>query len=118
MSSFEDLNVWRKAKTLAIAVSREVASSKNFALRDQMIRSAISVPSNIAEGAERSGKKEFANFLSYALGSNAELITQIMIAKELKEIDSLIADSFIADGREIGRMLHGLHTSLAKQPSN
>lgn len=79
-----------------------------------MIRSAISIPSNIAEGAERKGQKGFANFISYSSGSYAELMAQIMIAKEINEFDNDNADTLIAECREISKMLYGrLRKSLS-----
>ncbi|MBT8036530.1 MAG: four helix bundle protein [Verrucomicrobiae bacterium] len=112
MSSFEDLQVWRRSKDLASKVILAIAPSKNYGLKDQMIRSAISVPSNIAEGAERKGTKEFANFISYSSGSCAELMTQIMIASDIGELDRAKADNFLAECREISKMLYGLRRSL------
>ncbi len=80
---FEDLQVWKLAFEIANDVydlsSRE-PFSRDFALRDQMRRSAISVFSNIAEGFERDGNKEFINFLAIAKGSCGELRTQILFA--------------------------------------
>jgi four helix bundle protein len=113
MSSFEDLQVWQRSKALAVQVINMLSTSKNYSLKDQMIRSAISVPSNIAEGAERKGSKEFANFISYSSGSCAELMTQIMIAKEINEFDNDKANVLIAECREISKMLYGLRKSLS-----
>ena len=110
--SFEELQVWRRSKALAVQVINMLSTSRNYSLKDQMIRSAISVPSNIAEGAERSGPKEFANFISYSSGSCAELMTQIMIAKEINEFDNEKADALIAECREISKMLYGLRQSV------
>lgn len=118
MSSFEDLQVWSRSKHLASQVIMEMSSSKSFGLKDQMIRSAISVPSNIAEGAERKGTKEFANFISYASGSCAELMTQIMIAADINELQQAKADAFIAECREISKMLYGLRMSLRDRTNN
>ena len=112
MSNFEDLLVWKRSKDLASKVILAMSSSKNFGLKEQIIRSSISVPSNIAEGAERKGDKEFANFLSYSSGSCAELMTQIMIATEVGELDQDKGDGFIAECREISKMLFGLRKSL------
>ena len=89
-----------------------ISSSKNYSLKDQIIRSAISVPSNLAEGAERKGPKEFANFISYSSGSCAELMTQIMIAVDVGELDQLKAEDFITECREVSKMLYGLRKSL------
>jgi len=111
--SFEDLKVWQRSKALAVQVINMLSTSKNYGLKDQMIRSAISIPSNIAEGAERKGPKEFANFISYSSGSCAELMTQIMIAKEINEFDSDKANLLIAECREISKMLYALRKSIA-----
>ena len=112
MSSFEELVVWRRSKDLASKVILAVSPSKNYSLKDQIIRSAVSVPSNLAEGAERKGTKGFANFISYSSGSCAELMTQIMIATDIGEMDPAQADAFITECREIHKMLYGLRMSL------
>ena len=83
-----------------------------------MIRSAVSVPSNLAEGAERKGTKEFANFISYSSGSCAELMTQIMIAVDVGELDQIKAEDFIAECREVSKMLYGLRRSLRDSSSS
>ena len=114
MSSFEELQVWQRAKQLAVVVISELNESRNYSIKDQIVRSAVSIPSNIAEGAERKGNKEFANFLSYASGSCAELMTQMMIAKEIREIDVEKADCFIKECREISKMLYGLRKSISR----
>jgi len=77
--SFEELEVWKRACQLAVQIYRELRESRDFALRDQMQRAAVSIASNIAEGAERGGK-DFVRFLSIARGSAAELRTQCYIA--------------------------------------
>ena len=117
MSSFEDLQVWQRSKLLAIRVISELAASKNYSLKDQMTRSAISIPSNLAEGAERKGPKEFANFISYSSGSCAELMTQIMIAKEVYQLEENAANELIEECREISKMLYGLRKSLRDSSS-
>ena len=113
--SFEDLLVWKRSKVLAVEVIRALSASKNDSLRDQIMRSAISIPSNLAEGAERKGSKEFANFISYSSGSCAELMTQLMIAKDIRELDAEMAERFIKECREISKMLYGLRKSIASE---
>lgn len=112
MSSFENLEAWQRSKELAVLVIREIGRSKNFALRDQLSRSAISIPSNIAEGAERRGPKEFRNFLSYAAGSCAELITQVQIAEALGEIEKQFAEEILHEAKQVGKMIYGLRRSI------
>jgi four helix bundle protein len=111
-SDFEGLAVWQRSKAIAVEVCRASSSCKNWGFRDQIMRSAVSVPSNIAEGAERNGKKEFVLFLGYAKGSSGELRTQIMIGLELGYFESEQAQEWITETREISRMLHGLIRSL------
>jgi len=104
--SFEKLEVWKRACRLAINVSR--------ALRDQMQRAAISVPSNVAEGAERDSRQDFIQFLRIAKGSAAELRTQCYIARQLELITKIDADQFIQETKELSAMLQGLIRSFEK----
>ncbi len=113
--SFEELEVWKRGCRLAVEVCRTVGESKLYALRDQMQRAAISVPSNIAEGCERDSKLEFIRFLRIAKGSAAELRTQTYIAQKLEMISKTDADRFIAELKEISAMLQGLIRSLARR---
>lgn len=70
------------------------------------------VVENIAEGAERSGSKEFRNFLSYAAGSRAELITQVQIAEALGEFNSQLAREILDEAKQVGKMIFGLRQSI------
>lgn len=83
---FEELLVWQKGKELAVNVYRLTnagAFSKDFGLRDQIRRAAVSVPSNIAEGDERDTDKEAIRYFYISKGSAAELLTQVVIAHEI-----------------------------------
>ena len=111
-SDFEGLAVWQRSKAIAVEVCQVSSSCKDWGFRDQIMRSSVSVPSNIAEGAERNGKKEFIHFLGYAKGSLGELRTQIMIGSELNYFTLEAAEKWIVETREISRMLHGLIKSL------
>ncbi len=77
--NFENLDVWKRGCELAVQVCVASYGSKEFALKDQMTRSAISIPSNVAEGSERNSNADFSRFLSYSKGSCAELRTQLLI---------------------------------------
>ncbi len=82
---FEEIEAWQKARELARAIyacSAEGGFTKDFVLRDQIRRAAVSVVSNIAEGFERDGKGEFVQFLSMAKGSTGEIVTQLYIAMD------------------------------------
>lgn len=74
---FEDLDVWKRSSRLCAELYKHFRKVKDFGFRDQITRSALSVPSNIAEGVERDSQKDFARFLQYSKGSCGELRTQI-----------------------------------------
>ena len=87
---FEELEVWQEARKLvraAYAASQQGAFAKNFGLRDQIQRASVSIMSNIAEGFERSGNKEFSHFLYMAKGSAGELRSQLYVALDLSYLD-------------------------------
>lgn len=109
--SFEDIVSWQKA----IDVAQEIYSftnkevfSKDFALKDQIRKSAISIPSNIAEGFGRGGNKEFIQFLYIAKGSLFELKTQILLACKLKYIEQNEYKSIDGELDEISKLISGL----------
>lgn len=109
---FRDLKVWQRAKALAVevyaAVRRSPDLAKEFGLRDQMQRSAVSVCSNIAEGDERDTDKDAVRLFYMAKGSVAELITQLEIAKDARLIEPEVSDKLIKEAEEIGAMLGAL----------
>ena len=88
---FEEIKAWQEARELAkltYQVTRKVALSKDFGLKDQLQRAAVSVGSNIAEGFARNGNKEFAKFLWIAKGSAAEVQSQLYTALDVGHISS------------------------------
>ncbi len=118
-TGFRGLAVWQKAKGLAVAVYRCTETgrvAKDFGLRDQLRRSAVSVCSNIAEGDERGSAKEAVRFLYIAKGSAAELQTQIEIAAELAYLDPDVAADLLARAAEIARMLGALIRRRGSSP--
>ena len=85
-NGYRDLIVWHRAVELTVSVykiTEEFPQSEIYGLTAQMRRSAVSIPSNIAEGSKRGSRKDFTHFLRIALGSGAELETQVEIAKRL-----------------------------------
>ena len=109
---FEDLEVWKRSKCLAVEVYRALGDCKDWGFKDQITRAALSVPSNIAEGAERLTPNEFVQFLGYAKGSLGELRTQMMIGGELGYLPDALVDRWIHESRELSRMVVGLVRSL------
>jgi four helix bundle protein len=93
-------------------VSRAFPPEEKFGLVSQIRRATVSIPSNIAEGAARSGTGEYLNFLSMASGSLAEVETQLIIAQRLGMISQHEAENLMDRTGEISRMLGGLKRSL------
>ena len=107
---FEDLEVWKRSARLSADIYRALKNLKDFGFRDQITRSGLSIPSNIAEGFERKSKKEFMVFLKYAVGSCGELRTQTYIGIEIGYISKITGNNWIQETKEISAMI----TSLAK----
>lgn len=115
IKSYQDLEVWRKAMVLARNIYHFTASFPNeerFGLVNQMRRAAVFIPSNLAEGHARSGTGEFRYFISIAMGSTAELETQILLSSDLGFLVEKGKDNLLSQLDDIGRMLRGLHKSL------
>ena len=120
VSRFEDLVAWQKGRELAVEAYRTTgrgALAGDFGLRDQMQRSAVSIPSNVAEGFERGSAAEFHRSLSTAKGSCAELRTQLYIAHDVGYLDSGHFTPLMARAEEVGRIIGGLRNAVAKQRS-
>lgn len=108
---FRQLRVWQLAKELAVNVYRLTESgtlTRDFGLRDQLRRSAVSIPSNIAEGDERDTNKDSVRFLYIAKGSLAELRTQLEIARDVGALTPETHSPIEAKCAELGRMLGAL----------
>ena len=105
---FEDLVVWKRSARLSSDVYKELRELKDFGFKDQITRSGLSVPSNIAEGNERKSIKELIHFLSIAKGSCGELRTQIYIGIDIGYIKPEIGQLWIEETRQISMMLSGL----------
>ena len=112
MHNFEELEVWKRSSRLAVSVMALVDPLRIYALRDQMVRSCISVPSNIAEGAERESDKEFRRFLAIAKGSAGELRTQLYIGLKAGIFTEDQARPLICEAKEISAMIQGLRKHL------
>ena len=115
---YRDLIAWKKAIDMvstAYRLTQTFPRDEIYGLTSQMRRAAVSVPSNIAEGQGRRSKGEFSQFLGHAFGSLLELETQVTIANNLGYIDSALADEFLDQTEELGRIINGLIASLASK---
>lgn len=112
MAGFEDLEAWKRAVALSADVYRNLAKCSDYGFRDQITRSALSIPSNIAEGIERSSTPDRAKFLDYARGSCGEFRTQAVVGTKAGFIDSSVSEIWINESREISAMIQGLIRSL------
>ena len=112
---FEDMEIWKRSSRLSAELYKSFADCRDFGFRDQITRSGLSVPSNIAEGSERSSKKDFIRFLRYAKGSCGELRTQIYIGMDIGYIESAQGKTWVNETRAISAMLVGFINSIEKQ---
>ncbi len=111
-SSFEDLDVWKRASRLAVQTYEVLKDCRDYGLKDQMCRAAVSIASNIAEGAERDSKKEFIRFVHIAKGSAAELRTQLYIATKIGIVKNDKQRAMVSELVAISKMLHQLAESI------
>jgi four helix bundle protein len=109
--SFEELEVWKRSCQLSVRIYQVLRECRDFGLRDQMQRAAVSIASNIAEGCERGGK-DFARFLRIAQGSAAELRTQTYIAAKIGLLSTDQLNAIIQELKTIAKMLTGLRRSI------
>ena len=109
----ERLMVWQRSVCLSIEIYQYFALCKDYGFKDQITRSGLSIPSNIAEGVERRSDKETLRFLDIAKSSAAELSTQVLIGKSIGLIDSESGNKWREEIIEIAAMLGGLMNKLA-----
>ncbi|KIM13292.1 MAG: hypothetical protein KU38_01135 [Sulfurovum sp. FS08-3] len=112
------LDVWKKSATLSSEIYLELAQLKDYGFKDQLTRSGLSIPSNIAEGLERVSDKEKIRFLDIARGSVAEAQTQIYIGMKIEYIDLKIGNHWIEELESIGKMITSLIYSISKESSH
>lgn len=118
MKSHADLDVWKRAVDLAADVYKVTASfpaEEKFGLVSQMRRSAVSIASNIAEGAARTSRREFMQFLSIASGSACELDTQLIISRRVAIGDDHTLAQLEQNLSRVSQMIQGLLRSIRKQ---
>ena len=117
LERFEDIEAWKKGRELTKAVYRATLGNRfrqDPALRDQMRRAAVSVPSNIAEGFERGGDKEFRQFLAQAKGSTGEVKTQLYVSLDVGCLGQTEFDDLYRLATETGRLIGGFMKYLTR----
>jgi len=110
---YKELIVWQKSIELVkdiYVLSKQLPKEELYSLTDQIKRSAISIPANIAEGSGRNTTKEFVQFLYISLGSACELETHLIIVKEIGYMNNI--SNYLVKIKEIQKMLNGLINSL------
>lgn len=115
MSDFKRLKVWRKAHALALNVHRvavRIRGSDNAPLRSQLLRAAMSIPTNIVEGTGQTSGREFGRFLSIALKSTSELEYHLIVARDIRVISLSDFKSLSTQAIEVRKMLHGLRNRV------
>lgn len=118
MNKLNELKIWNKAIDLTVDVYKATANfppDERFGLTSQSRRAAVSIPSNIAEGAGRNSMKEFNNFLGIANGSSYELQTQLVIANKLELLDVDLLNPLLAQIDELQKMTYGFQQMLEKK---
>jgi four helix bundle protein len=117
IKKFEELESWKKARKLTNTVYEATGRGSfklDFGLKDQIRRASISILSNIAEGFERSGDKEFLQFLAMAKGSCGEVRAQLYIAVDQRYLSQALFEKLSNNADEIGRLISGLMKYLSK----
>jgi four helix bundle protein len=115
VSDFKKLKVWRKGHALVLNVHRTTVKMRKgeiAALRSQMMRAAMSIPTNVVEGNGQETPKEFARFVRFSLNSSSELEYHLILARDLRGITQTDFDSLSAQTIEVRRMLYGLRRKL------
>jgi len=117
MGNFQKLRVWQSAKDIAVKIyslTRTKEFSKDFGLKDQIQRSAVSIASNIAEGDELGTNKLSMRYFYISKGSSAELMTQLIIANEIGYIDNITKNKLVDECNKISAMLSMLIKARSK----
>jgi four helix bundle protein len=115
---FEDFIAWQKARTLTASVyqvTNQGGFARDYGLRDQIRRSAVSVMANIAEGFERSGASQFQHFLAVAKASCAELRSHLYVALDVGYLDQAHFERLITQAVEVGHIVGGLRASVQRR---
>lgn len=115
MHNFKKLEIWIKSMhivTEIYQITNTFPGNERFGLVSQMQRSAVSIPTNIAEGSAKTSNKDFARFLEISIGSSFELETELIVSYNLKYIDTVVYEDLINKISEIQKMINGFKYKL------
>jgi len=115
INTYRELVVWQRAMQLVedtYKATRDFPREERYGLCSQLQRSAISIPSNIAEGHERRSTAEFLRFMAFALGSIAEVETQVLLAQRLNYLPEAGTARLLDQADQLGRMMRAMHRTL------
>jgi four helix bundle protein len=118
VQKFEDLIAWQKSRELTreiYQITREGSFARDFGLSGQIQRASVSIMSNIAEGFERGGRREFHQFLSTAKASCAEVRSQLYVALDIGYLDQPRFNRLLKQAEEVGRIIGGIRAAVARQ---
>ncbi len=120
MQNFRDLKVWQRSHALVLELDRlstTFSVDERFGLVSQLRRAAASVPTNIAEGAKRHGKQDYARFLNLAEASLSETEYLVLLSRDLGYVTVQAAEAPLGEAAQIARMLHALRTKVEQRES-
>ncbi|MBR6490137.1 MAG: four helix bundle protein [Muribaculaceae bacterium] len=117
MQKYSNLDIWKKSYSLALqiyGITKDFPNDEKFGLTSQLRRAAVSIPTNIAEGAGRATTKDFANFIQIAIGSSNEVECELMLSKDLGYVGEDIFKTLFDQVREIKIMMIYFRRTLLK----
>ena len=117
MQRFTELRVWQRSHALALDVYRITATfpeAEKFGVSSQVRRAAVSIASNIAEGAKRQSRREYVRFLNVAEGSLAETESLLRLSRDLGFADEAVVGELVKEAEDISRMLHGFRQAVER----
>ncbi len=114
-NNYENLAVYTRSLEVSVKIMKVIDDIRPYRLAEQIISSSISIPSNIAEGSERSSVKDFIRFLEYASGSASELLTQLTIMEKAQKKVDLDLPTLITELKEINNMIRGLINAQSRR---
>jgi four helix bundle protein len=115
MHNYKQLKIWNRSIDLVVDIYKATADfpkEEKYGLISQMRRSAVSIPSNIAEGAGRNSDKEFGHFLTISHGSSYELETQVIVSEKLDLISKVVSNDLCGKINEVQKMSYHLQAKL------